>query len=154
MPASTALPRSDPHLLGTPSPSRLRLCAGPAAAWLLLIGTGSLLLDREQVLVNLLLAPCLEETLLRHGLQGWLQARWASTLACAAVPAIACATVFAAVHLLLRPDVWSLATFGPALWIGRVYQRDRSLAACVRLHASFNLLWFAAAGPWLLSISA
>ncbi|HSW04327.1 JDVT-CTERM system glutamic-type intramembrane protease [Aquabacterium sp.] len=119
-----------------------------------LIVAVALLLPRaakpEVLLVSLVLAPWLEETLLRRGLQEALQARWPQAPAWR--PVLACATVFAAAHVLLRPDLASAATVLPALLLGCVYRRWPATAPCALLHSLFNLLWFAAVGPWLLSI--
>lgn len=131
------------------------------AALLLVVALGWAVLGAERALVNLLIAPWLEETLLRLGLQDTLQRRlqqprWARALdarLATALPPLVCALVFAAAHVLLRPDLLSAATFLPALLIGFAYQRCKALAPCVLLHALLNLLWFASVGFWVFTSS-
>lgn len=149
MPPTLASPHvSLPHARGIPSRLSRHALAWPLVAQLLLLCVGWWLFGHERALVSLLIAPWVEETLLRHGLQDRLHGALRSRLSPWAVP-VACALAFAAVHVLARPDVWSAGTFFPALLIGFVYQRHGALAPCVLLHALFNLFWFASIGLWL-----
>lgn len=138
------------------SPQFLRsnLAALPLALFLPVLAAGFALLGAERTLVNLLIAPWVEEFLLRSGLQDalheyWRKRRWRGARL---LPVVVCAFVFAGAHVALRPDAWSAATVLPSLAVGCVYAYSRMLAPCVLLHALFNLLWFAVAGPWLLSL--
>jgi len=85
------------------------------------------------------IAPLVEETVLRLGVQDGLSRRHP-----AAAPALA-ALVFAAAHMLFAHSqmqlVQAAATALPAGWIGLVYRRTRRLAPCIAWHAVFNLAW-------------
>jgi membrane protease YdiL (CAAX protease family) len=109
------------------------------------------LLGTQVALVNVLAAPWAEETLARWGLQDELLDRrkallneWQRAFRSAACTACA----FAALHVLLRPDLLSVAAGIPAFVIGIVYARTRALAVCVFMHASFNFFWFGAIAPF------
>lgn len=97
-------------------------------------------LDPRAALVNLLLAPWLEEYLLRAGLQDTLRRRRPALSASARV--LLCAFVFAVAHFALRPDLRSAATAIPAIALGAAYERWRRLLPCAWLHGLFNLIWF------------
>jgi len=103
----------------------------------------------------LLLAPWLEEAVFRVGLQDELRYRgWPPLPA-----AIATAIAFALAHLAIR--AWetgsatpaatavTAATVLPALLIGVVYERSRSLPACIALHTLFNAVWLLGPGAVL-----
>jgi hypothetical protein len=90
----------------------------------------------------LVLAPLLEETLFRAGLQEELLRRWGARHATAAGGCTALA--FAAAHLAVRPCALAALTFLPALAIGVVYARTRRLAPCIALHAAANAVWLLA----------
>ena len=88
-------------------------------------------------------APVLEETVFRAGLQESLLRRGAS----GAVSVLLTAGLFAAAHALLRPGPWAWATAAPALLLGGVYLRGRRLWPCIALHALFNALWWGLLRP-------
>lgn len=89
-------------------------------------------------LLALVLAPVLEEVVLRHGLQRRLRLRGWPAGACIAV----CAALFALAHGLLRgPSLLAWATAVPALALGVLFERQRRLAPCVAGHALCNLIW-------------
>ena len=84
------------------------------------------------LLVAVVIAPLGEEMFFRGfvfgGLRGRLGFAWASGLS---------AALFAAIHLM----PWSLVPlFAVGLGTAVVYERHRSLAACMMAHASYNLL--------------
>lgn len=92
----------------------------------------------------LLLAPLLEEIVLRAGLHEALLRRWPAHGRCtghALAINAATACVFAAAHMVLRGGPLAALTAGPALLIGLVYQRWRRLIPCIALHALFNASW-------------
>lgn len=91
----------------------------------------------------LALAPLIEEAVLRpllqQGLHGRLQAAGRPAAAWPGHAAnLACALAFAALHAPGRgwEALWWLV---PAILVGETWRRMRSLAACVALHAWFNL---------------
>jgi len=85
------------------------------------------------------IAPLVEESVLRLGVQDGLSRRFP-----AAAPVLA-ALVFSAAHMLFAHApmqfVQAAATTLPAYWIGLVYRRTRRLAPCIAWHAVFNLAW-------------
>lgn len=88
-----------------------------------------------------LLAPLLEESVFRAGLQDTLLRRslppWLAN-GCTAL-------CFTASHVLLRGAAWaSWAVLLPALALGAVYGRSRQLRGCVALHALMNAGWMVA----------
>lgn len=101
------------------------------------------------LLTLLLLAPLLEETVFRAGLQEALLLRWQTR---PRLTNAATAAVFAIAHMALRGDVSAVSVALPALLIGEVYQRTGSLRLCVALHATMNAAWlgWSTAGPVLL----
>lgn len=97
----------------------------------------------QVVLRQVLVAPWLEETVFRLGLQDalrrsrwWAVRRHANGLT---------ALTFGIAHFVMAPPslpaALALATAIPAWWIGRDYQRHRSLLRCVTWHACFNAAW-------------
>lgn len=122
--------------------------------WLVTLALASSLLPGGGVLRSVLLAPWLEETVLRWGLQDALLRRLPPQWA----PATAwlCALAFGLLHTLAAwgtPDAWrALATLWPAWWIGGIYLRQRALLPCIAWHAGFNLLWLSSLNRlWLTS---
>ena len=92
--------------------------------------------------VLLVIAPVLEEIVLRAGLQEALLRRLALRGAAGATAAnLGCALAFAAAHLLQRPSALAAFTLVPALWLGWVYQQQRRVAPCIALHALMNAAW-------------
>ena len=122
--------------LATPSARRLTGFALFCAA---LLCATFLLPPRWAVL--LVIAPVLEEIVLRAGLQEALLRRLASHGTAAAAANLACAIAFAAAHWMLRPGAFAALTLVPALWLGWVYQRNRCVAPCITHHAAMNALW-------------
>lgn len=90
----------------------------------------------------LVLAPLLEETVFRAGVQEALLRRWHSRPHLAnAVTAVA----FGLAHAAVRADPAAVAAALPALLIGAVYQRTGRLRHCVVLHAAMNAAWLTGA---------
>lgn len=90
--------------------------------------------DPAALLRLLVLAPLLEEGVIRAGLQEWLMRRawrpgWWTVLASA--------TCFSALHLGRGP-LTALAVFGPALALGLLYQYRRDWRLCAAAHAVMN----------------
>ena len=115
--------------------------AGLSAAALAAIGL--LRVDPEAVtaLKLLLLAPVLEEVVLRGGLHEPLRRRsdfWGRPAVAVGLTAVA----FGLAHLWLAPWTHALAVMVPALAIGVVFERTRSIFACVMVHAAFNAMWW------------
>ncbi len=95
----------------------------------------------------LVVAPVLEETVFRAGLQEELLRSARLRAAAGAVSAnVFTAFAFASVHLALQPGLLAALTVLPALFIGAVYQRQRRLVPCIAMHALFNALWLLWAG--------
>ena len=89
----------------------------------------------------LVFAPILEEVVFRGGLHAALlrrSDRWGHPIAAAAVTAAA----FGVAHLWSAPWGHALAVMGPALLIGVVYHRTRSVGACVWVHMAMNAAWW------------
>jgi membrane protease YdiL (CAAX protease family) len=97
------------------------------------------------LLVLLLLAPLLEETVFRRGLHHWALRRWGGAvprwLARPSTVNLLVALLFAALHLLRLPPLMALAVVLPALVVGQVFERTARLWPCVLAHAAFNLCW-------------
>lgn len=92
----------------------------------------------------LLLAPLLEEAILRAGVQEWLLRRQVSATA----TVLLCALLFGAVHAGLR-HTWSGWLVGlPALPLGLAYSRWRRLRICAALHGGMNALWLLLVLRW------
>lgn len=83
----------------------------------------------------LLLAPLLEEWIMRAGLHAWLLQRrgpaWRAVVLAAAA--------FSALHAASGAFA-AAAVFGPALLLGMAYQRWRSWLSCAALHGLMNAL--------------
>ncbi len=99
-----------------------------------------------RVLVLLVIAPLVEETLFRTGLHEWLLRPRAARAVLAPIANALTAIAFAAFHLAAHADLLAALTVLPALLIGAVYQRHRRLLPCIALHALFNGLWLLGAG--------
>ena len=96
--------------------------------------------DPAAVLRLLVLAPLLEEWVVRAGLHAWLLPRYHG-----AVAVLASAAAFSALHLGSGPLAAALV-FGPGLAFGLVYQRWRDWRLCALLHGACN--------AWALSMCA
>lgn len=106
-----------------------------ALAALALLAAGQ---DAWRLLVLLVLAPLLEETVFRAGLQEALLRRWRQ------MPLLAnlfTAAAFGLAHALARADAAAFAVALPALLVGAVYGRRGRLRECVVLHAVMNAAW-------------
>jgi membrane protease YdiL (CAAX protease family) len=123
---------------------------GPSLAraglvFLPLAGLGALALSAPQsssrLLVLLLVAPLLEEAIFRAGLQEWLIRAGLRAWVCIGSSAL----VFAAAHLPWRDPWAATALLLPGLALGVIYQRTRSLWACVAMHAAMNACWIVVA---------
>ena len=139
---SSALPAIDPPV------RELRVNASAFAGAAMLAATAAVAVSSDpwRMIVMVLMAPIVEEAVFRAGLQEWLLRRCRPAFANAAS-----ATAFVLAHCLLRgPSVISLAVAGPALVLGWVYGRYRSLRLCIALHMLMNLVW-ATTGQWLAS---
>lgn len=117
-------------------PSRLSL----AAAGLLLLALVLAAADREawRLALPLVVAPVLEETVFRAGLQEALLRHWHRRPGLAnALTAI----TFGLAHALTRADAYAFAVVLPALLIGAAYLRTGKLRHCIALHAGMNAFW-------------
>jgi membrane protease YdiL (CAAX protease family) len=92
----------------------------------------------HRLVMLLMLAPLLEESIFRAGLQEALLRRWHSRPHM--VNAVT-ATAFGLAHAIVRADAAAFAVVLPALLIGAVYQRTGRLRQCVVLHAAMNAAW-------------
>lgn len=121
--------------LPRPAAWALALPFAAAAAF----GAGAAGVEAPRLLVLLVLAPLVEETIFRLGLQDALMRRaltpWRANLATA--------LAFAAAHVVVRGTLGAAAVVLPALALGAVYARTRRLAPCVALHAAMNAAWLA-----------
>jgi len=94
--------------------------------------------QHRQLAMLLVVAPLLEEIVIRAGLHDWLLRR-----ACMA-PAFAnvlTAMSFGLAHVALRADISAFSVALPAMLIGEVYRRTARLRWCVVLHAALNAVW-------------
>ena len=97
----------------------------------------------ERVLMLLVVAPLLEETVFRAGLQEALVRHLRAPL----LANVLTAAGFGLAHALWRGEASGLLVAGPALVIGAVYARRRRLVPCIGLHAAMNAVWLG----WILS---
>lgn len=125
-------------------PQRMLLCcAGLLVFAAVLVAAGHGL---QRLAVLLLLAPVLEEAVFRAGLQEALLRRWHGL----PLPANAVtAAAFGLAHVIMRGEAAAFAVVLPALLIGAIYQRTRSVTACAAMHAAMNGLWLALASRGL-----
>jgi membrane protease YdiL (CAAX protease family) len=92
----------------------------------------------ERCLLLLVFAPATEEIVFRAGLQHWLLARGGTA---ARYSVVIVALIFASAHFIREPSWVAAGTVLPALAIGVVYLRLRSVAACSVLHSACNAVW-------------
>lgn len=93
----------------------------------------------SRAVVLLAIAPWLEEMFFRAGLHEYLlrSGHWPSL--CIGLTALA----FAGAHMLAWQQ-WNAAVLVlPALALGVLYQRTRSVTACAAAHAAMNGVWLA-----------
>ncbi|MEK8034829.1 JDVT-CTERM system glutamic-type intramembrane protease [Ideonella sp. DXS29W] len=97
---------------------------------------------------SLLLAPIFEEIVFREGLHAWWRRQTSAHVAVCGV-----AAVFSSMHWLWASPYaasWMApATFFPAVWIGYVYEKTRSVSTCSAWHSFFNFVWRFGAMPLL-----
>lgn len=89
--------------------------------------------DAATLLRLLVLAPVLEEWVMRAGLQHWLLQRQFGT----ARTVLATAAAFSLLHAASGP-VAALAVFAPGLALGLLYQRTRDWRLCAAVHSLMN----------------
>ncbi len=118
-----------------PRPAALPLVAAVLLSALALASAGH---TWQRLTMLLLLAPLLEETVFRAGLQEALLRRWRRLPWLANT---ATAAAFGLAHAAVRADATALVAALPALLIGAVYQRTGRLRYCVVLHAAMNAAW-------------
>lgn len=122
--------------------------AAATAAFLVVLAGSLLAMDGDRapwaVVLLVVLAPWLEEVVLRAGLQEQLLRRGMQPLA----TNLLCAAAFALMHGMTRS--WLLAAWVilPALLLGAVYARKRSLGPVVALHSAMNFVWLSAGPAW------
>jgi membrane protease YdiL (CAAX protease family) len=89
------------------------------------------------MLVLLICAPVLEETVFRAGLQDLLMRARQHPAVCVGTSAL----IFTTAHALVRPELMTMTVLLPGLLLGLIYQRTRSLRTCIALHAAMNACW-------------
>ncbi len=94
--------------------------------------------------VLLLVAPVLEEIVFRLGLQQRLLTAGSVPMAANLLTALA----FGLVHAFSRNWALGVAVLLPALAIGWIYQRRRSVLPCIAAHAGMNLVWLLLIATW------
>jgi hypothetical protein len=94
----------------------------------------------------LAIAPWLEEAVFRAGLQERLLRSGQQPWLCIALTALA----FAMTHILARQQWSAIILVLPALALGAIYQRTRSVTACAAAHAAMNVLWLALASRGII----
>jgi membrane protease YdiL (CAAX protease family) len=104
----------------------------------------------QQRAMLLIAAPWLEEIVFRTGLHEALLRHGRDTPGHRRAANLITAALFAAAHVVWRADLVAGLVLLPALLVGGVYQRRRSVVPCVALHALFNGIWLLWAG---LSVS-
>lgn len=94
--------------------------------------------DPLRVAIVLIVSPLIEEAVFRAGLQDSLMRYGIGAWASNAWTAL----LFTAVHVALRPgDPFALAVGLPALAIGVLYARQRSVRLCAAVHMMMNMAW-------------
>lgn len=96
-------------------------------------------------LLLLVIAPALEEVVFRAGLQEWLLQQHIQPLITTVLGAVA----FALMHGLTRSWLLAAWVFVPALVLGALYARKRSLGPVVVLHSAMNLVWLWVGPAWI-----
>lgn len=93
-----------------------------------------------------LVAPAIEETVFRGGLQEWLLRRDAAVIGPISRANALASAAFAAGHLIGHPPAWAAAMALPSLIFGMFYERRRRLASPIVLHALYNAAYLALLG--------
>jgi len=94
--------------------------------------------------VLLLLAPIVEETVLRCGLQDALRSLFAGHRAAGLIEVSVATCAFVAMHLMRTPWPATLVWCVPGLVLAVIYVQSRQIAQSILVHASFNLAALAA----------
>ena len=102
----------------------LAAAAVPGASW-------------QRLLVLVAVAPVLEETVFRAGVQEALLRWMRSSLAAN----VSTAALFAAAHVVARADLQAAWVALPAVAIGALYASGRRLGPCIAMHAAMNAAW-------------
>ena len=101
--------------------------------------------DTKRLLLLVIVYPILEEIVFRGALQGWLRKKsWGLRHRLGVTNAnILTSIVFAAFHLIRRPNIWSAGVILPGLVFGFFRDRYGNLYASVALHIFYNagLIW-------------
>jgi membrane protease YdiL (CAAX protease family) len=98
--------------------------------------------------VLLFAAPLAEEAFFRAGLQEWLLRHRFSPWGANLLTAVS----FTLAHCIARgTEPVTLAVLVPALALGWIYGRSRSLRLCIALHMLMNVIWISASG-WALPL--
>jgi len=130
---------------GALAPARAGLTAlcMTAAAYAAALTLSQTLTDQAvQIAKSLIVAPVIEELFFRGVVQSRLRARvdfWGWPWIAIAVTA----GCFGFAHLATASATHAAAVIAPALVIGWVYERTRSIGLCVVLHSGANAIWFA-----------
>ena len=121
----------------------LAVACGPLGAWaamqtgLALPGSAC---GASALLILLLAAPVLEESIFRGGLHAWLARRAPARLGCLSLANLVVAGVFGAMHAIHQQSSLMLLSAAPALMMGWVWELSGArLLAPVLLHAWYNL---------------
>lgn len=104
----------------------------------------ALSLHAVQMAQSLIVAPVIEELFFRGVVQSRLRARgglWGRPWIAIGVTAVC----FGLAHLWVASAAHAALVLAPALVIGWVYERTRSIALCIALHSASNALWI---GYW------
>jgi membrane protease YdiL (CAAX protease family) len=120
--------------------TRARVAAGTHRCADRLSTGGCLTMAPQHLAILLVIAPLIEETAFRAGLQEWLLRHGRSPVAANVATALA----FGAAHVAMRGAALAFATVLPALLVGLAYDRWRRVRWCAGLHAAMNAAWVAA----------
>jgi membrane protease YdiL (CAAX protease family) len=101
--------------------------------------------DTKRLLLLVIVYPILEEIVFRGALQGWVRRKsWGLRHRFGVTTAnILTSIVFAAFHLIRRPNIWSAGVMLPGLVFGFFRDRYGNLYAPMALHIFYNagLIW-------------
>lgn len=101
--------------------------------------------DPIRLLLPVLVYPILEEVVFRGALQGWFRRKtWGLRHRFDITAAnILTSIIFAAAHLIRRPNIWSAGVVVPSLVFGFFRDRYGNLYAPIALHIFYNvgLIW-------------
>ena len=115
-------------------PASLVLAVTALTAWLVVAGAA----DLQNAAILLLVSPAIEEAAFRAGLHDALLRHGFGGIASNLLTAL----VFAAAHVAWRSDeALAAAVVLPALAIGWIYGRYRSVRLCVAAHMIMNIAW-------------